>query len=401
MEMVIQDLVCELSVKTETKIIMLIIDGLGGLWNKGKSELEFAQTKNLDKLAKVSSCGLIQPIAVGITPGSGPAHLALFGYDPIKYQIGRGILEVLGIDFPITEIDVAARGNLATLDKEGKITDRRAGRIPTEKTIELCKLLNKMKIDDVEVFVQPVKEHRVAVIFRGNDLDDSILDVDPQKEGLKLKEPLPLTKKAEKLSKIVSKFIENTKQILTPHYPANILLLRGFSKHPKIPTFSEIYKLTPAAIAVYPMYKGIARLVGMEILEAGNSITDEIDTLSKNYNNYDFFYIHIKKTDSSGEDGDFNSKVKVIEEVDSIIPDILKLNPDVLVVTGDHSTPSHLKGHSWHPVPILLHSKFSNTVNIEKFCERECLRGSLGIFSTIHLMTLAMANALKLKKFGA
>lgn len=399
--MITQDLIRDLSIKTGTKIIMLIIDGLGGIWGKEKSELESAQTKNLDKLAKISSCGLIQPISYGITPGSGPAHMALFGYDPIKNQIGRGILEVLGIDFPIKEIDVAARGNLATIDKNDIVIDRRAGRIPTEKTIEICRLLHEMKIDDVEIFVKPVKEHRVAVVFRGDSLDDSITDTDPQKEGMKIKEPLALNKKAEKLSNIVGKFNKKAKEILALHYPANMLLLRGFSKHPKLPSFSEIYKLSPAAIAVYPMYKGISRLIGMEILETGNSISEEIDTLKKNYRNFDFFYIHIKKTDSFGEDGDYKSKVKVIEEVDSFIPDILKLNPDVLIITGDHSTPSPLKAHSWHPVPFLLHSKFCNAINLKKFCERECLRGSLGIFPTLYVMPLAMAHALKLKKFGA
>ncbi len=393
-----------ISVKNDNKIILIIMDGVGGLPVKdGKTELELANTPNLDKLAEESALGLTYPVSIGITPGSGPAHLSIFGYDPVKYNIGRGVLEALGIGLELTPNDLPARANFATKDENNIITDRRAGRIPTEKNKELCKKLseNIKKIEDVEVIIRSGKEHRFVVVFRGEGLDGPLTDADPQKEGLKAKYAEPTKPSAEKSARIVNKFIDMVSEILKDEHPANTCLMRGIDKVPPVPPMSEIFKLTPAAIATYPMYKGLSRLVGMEILETGESIEDEIKTLKENYNKYDFFYFHIKKTDSYGEDGNFENKIKIIEETDKLLPEILALNPDVLVITGDHSTPAILSAHSWHPNPFLLKSKYIRPDDGEKFTEKECLKGSLGHFYAIDAMPLMLAHSLKLKKFGA
>ncbi len=387
----------------ETKIILLVIDGLGGLPNPDKTELEAANTPNLDSLSKISSCGLSEPLGPGLTPGSGPAHISLFGYDPFKYQIGRGVLEALGIDLVLTKEDLASRGNFATLNKEGKVIDRRAGRISTEKNREICSILseNLKEVDGVKILIKTVKEHRVVVLFNGENLSQDISENDPQREGIQPLSINPLSPEAKFTSEIVNKFIQRVNEILKDKKPANTILLRGFSKKPQIPTFKERYLLSSAAIATYPMYKGLARLVGMEILHTGDTIEEEIKTLKRNYSNYDFFYLHIKKTDSFGEDGNFKDKVKVIEEVDRFIPQILDLKPDVLVVTGDHSTPSLLKGHSWHPNPFLLYSKYCQPDGLKSFSEKECRKGNLGIFLAREAMSLILANGLRLTKFGA
>ena len=387
----------------ETKIILLVIDGLGGLPNPDKTELEAANTPNLDSLSKISSCGLSEPLGPGLTPGSGPAHISLFGYDPFKYQIGRGVLEALGIDLVLTKEDLASRGNFATLNKEGKVIDRRAGRISTEKNREICSILseNLKEVDGVKILIKTVKEHRVVVLFNGENLNQDISENDPQREDIPPLSINPLSPEAKFTSEIVNKFIQRVNEILKDEKPANTILLRGFSSKPQIPTFKERYLLSSAAIATYPMYKGLARLVGMEILPVGDTIEEEIKTLKRNYSNYDFFYLHIKKTDSFGEDGNFKAKVKVIEEVDRFIPQILDLKPDVLVVTGDHSTPSLLKGHSWHPNPFLLYSKYCQPDGLKSFSEKECRNGSLGIFLAREAMSLILANSLRLTKFGA
>ncbi|MBU1486751.1 2,3-bisphosphoglycerate-independent phosphoglycerate mutase [bacterium] len=396
-----QQLLKQLSIKTDSKIILLVIDGLGGLPVNGQTELEKAATPNLDALAARSACGLTDPISPGITPGSGPAHLALFGYDPFKYKIGRGVLDTLGISFNLEPIDVAARGNFCTIDEEGIITDRRAGRISTEENEKICQLLSGIEIDGVEIFVKPVKEHRCAVIFRGEGLYGNVADTDPQKVGLT---PLPakaLTPDSEKTAMIANKFIGQAKERLKNSHPANMIVLRGFDKFSPIPTFGQIYKLTPAAIATYPMYKGLARLVGMEILEAGQTIEDEIKCLRQNWPDFDFFYLHIKGTDSRGEDGDFEGKVQVIEEFDHYIPEILDLSPDVVAVTADHSTPARMASHSWHPVPLLLYSDRVRKDRTSSFGETECILGALGRLKATDVLPLALANAGKLIKYGA
>jgi len=392
----------KLATKTDSKMILIVMDGLGGCQNEtGKTELETASHPNMDALAKKSICGLSDPISAGITPGSGPAHLSLFGYDPLKHEIGRGLLDTLGIDFHFTPGDLAARGNYCTVDDKGIITDRRAGRISTEKNIELCKKLDGMEIDGVKIFAMPVKEHRFSVIFRGKNLSAQLLDSDPQKEGLKPLDAVATEKSAESSAKIVNKFIEKVEQILKNEKPANMVLLRGFSKMVNLPKFQDVYKLNPACIAIYPMYKGLARLCGMEVIKDCETIESEFETLAKNFNKYDFFYIHIKQTDSSGEDGDFQRKVKVIEQVDRSIPLLTNLNPDVIIITGDHSTPAVHAGHSWHPVPILIYSKKCRFDKVERFSEIDCIAGGLGRINARDVMPLALANAGKLLKYGA
>ena len=391
-------------IRDRSKIVLLVADGIGDLPSENnKTVLEKAFVPNLDKLASKSACGLTDPISCGITPGSGPAHLSLFGYDPIKYQIGRGVLEALGIGMELTSRDLACRGNFATLDKEGIITDRRAGRIATELNEKLCKIMQEKitQIEDVKVIIKPGKEHRFVVVFRGDGLEDALSDADPQKIGEKIKFAEPLDSRAKKSSEIVNEFIELATAVLKDHHPANTVLLRGFAKHPGLPTMKELFKLTPAAIATYPMYKGLAKLVGMDILKTGEALGDEFKTLQDNFSKYDFFYLHIKKTDSYGEDGNFKQKVKVIEEVDKYIPMVLDLNPDVLVFTGDHSTPALMKGHSWHPNPFMLFSKYIRADEVEKFTEKECAKGELGRFPSVDAIPLMMANALKLQKYGA
>lgn len=401
-----QEIIKEIAVKTESKIIFLIIDGLGGFTHSetGKTELETAEIPNLDHLAAESLCGLSMPAGLGITPGSGPAHLALFGYDPFQYRIGRGILEALGLGVEVKEKDLVCRANFATRDyKSGVVADRRAGRIPTEKCLELCSLLGKgiKKINTTEVYFHPGKGHRFVVVFRGDGLSEEITENDPQKDGFKPHPIKALTKNAENTADIVNRFLHSAEGILKDLNPANYVLLRGFARHPDLPTLQEIYKLNPAAIATYPMYRGIARLLGMKVLVDGDTSEDEIKLLKSNFESYDFFYLHLKETDLLGEDGNFTGKVKKLEEFDRLIPEIRDLNPQVLVVTGDHSTPAMLKGHSWHPVPFLLHSKFAPKDGLKGFTEKECRGGTLGVFSAQEIMSLALAHAGKLTKFGA
>ncbi len=405
--MVSQEFIKKLSVKNENKIVLLVMDGVGGLPNKfGKTEIEEAYTPNLDKVVEEGVSGIADPVSMGITPGSGPGHLGIFGYDPVKWEIGRGVLAALGIGFPIKEKDVAARGNFATLDENGKIIDRRAGRIPTELCKKLTeKIQNEIKeIDGVEIFIRPVMDYRFVLIMRGEGLSDKIADTDPQITGV---EPLPAKatdKSAERTAEIVNKFVQRAREIIKNEHPANGLLLRGFSEYPNIPKMEEVYKLSPAAIATYPMYKGLAKLVGMEILDVpGMEIEDELKVLKENYEKYDFFYFHVKKTDSYGEDGNFDAKVHLIEEVDKvIIPEILKLSPTVFAITGDHSTPAMMKQHSFHGVPFVLLSPYARPDRAEYFSEREIgTKGGLGRFEAKNEIILMLAHSLKLKKFGA
>lgn len=399
------DIIESLITENTTKIVLLVIDGLGGLPLEphGKTELETAKTPNLDRLAGISSCGLLDPITPGITPGSGPSHLALFGYDPIKYNIGRGVLSALGIDFDLQHGDVCARANFATVDKDGIITDRRAGRISTEENTELCKLLRaKIEIpDEYKLFIETEKEHRAILILRGEGLDDNLSDTDPQKIGVKPLPVNPLHPKAEETAKLFNNILEHAHRILKNQPKANTILLRGFAKYHPYPTIEERFSLHSLAIASYPMYRGLAKLVGMDVAPATKNLEEGIKVLKENFPRYDFFYIHEKKTDSYGEDGNFNAKVKQIECVDKLIPEILALKPDVLAVTGDHSTPSKLKAHSWHPNPVLLYSQYTRQDGIKKFSESHCSQGSLGRQPSLNLMPLMLANALRLKKYGA
>ena len=394
-----------LVIKNETKIVFLIMDGLGGLpmGGQGQTELEAAQTPNMDALAKRSICGLLDPVGYGITPGSGPAHFALFGYDPVKNNIGRGILEAAGIDYPMTERDLLIRINFATIDKDGVVVDRRAGRIDNDTNKRICRKLqeNIRKISDVEVIFEPVNEHRALLVLRGDGLREDIQETDPQKTGFPALPPKAMVQEAEETAVILQRLIDKTKGVLADESKANMMLLRGYSRYRRYPYISERFGLNALAIASYPMYRGIARLLGMVIGPQPGTIEEEILALRKNYDKYDFFFVHVKPTDSRGEDGNFDAKVKVIEEVDSLIPLVTELNPDVLVVTGDHSTQAALASHSWHPLPVMLHSATCRPDRVERFGERDCICGGLGRMPMVHLMGLALAHARRLDKFGA
>jgi 2,3-bisphosphoglycerate-independent phosphoglycerate mutase len=397
------ELMKQLHISSDKKIVLLVIDGLGGLPDTdGKTELEAANIPNMDKLAADSIVGLSTPITPGITPGSGPGHLGLFGYDPLEHQIGRGVLEALGIGLSITQDSLAARGNFCTLDPKTKaITDRRAGRISTEECARLVNKLKPIKISGVDITVEAVKDYRFALILNGKGLEQGLSETDPQKTGLQPLSVQALRKEAKKSADILNEWLEKAFAILMDEPKANGCTLRGIAKDPGLPTFSEVYGLKSCAIATYPMYKGLAKLVGMEILDAGDTIASELETLKKSWKDFDFFFVHIKKTDSAGEDGDFMRKVKVIEEVDSIIPGIMSLKPDVLVITGDHSTPAAMKSHSWHELPLLLYADNIRKDRVAEFGERACMSGGLGHMRHLDIMPLAMAHADKLTKYGA
>ena len=397
--------------KNSSKIVLCVLDGLGGLPVNGKSELEFASTPNLDVISKHSALGLQHPVSVGITPGSGAAHLGLFGYDPLVYDIGRGVLEVLGLGLEMTSHDLAIRGNFATVKYEdGKpiVTDRRAGRISTEENKRITKKI-RSKIDeihDVKVSITSGLEHRFALILSFPlslpETSDDIPDTDPQEVGKSPIIPKGNNITAQKVAKELEKIINEIVEVIKDEKKANYILLRGISTFPKLPTYEDRYGLNAGCIATYPMYKGVSKLVGMEVLEVnGDSIESEVDTLIRDYDSKDFFYMHIKKTDSYGEDGNFEAKAKVIEEFDAQLPRILKLSPDVLLITGDHSTPAAMKAHSWHPVPVLLQSKHCFGNNSSGFSENGCRAGELGIFKSTDLMPLMLAHGGRLKKYGA
>jgi 2,3-bisphosphoglycerate-independent phosphoglycerate mutase len=399
------NLIDKLIVKNSTKIVFLIMDGLGGLPIKGDgpTELEAAKTPYLDELAAASICGLLDPIGYGITPGSGPAHFALFGYDPIENNCGRGLLTAAGVNFPMTDRDLFIRANFATMDANGLIVDRRAGRIDTETNRRICtKLRGNVKLSqDMEVFFETEREHRALITLRGDGLDENIEETDPQAKGKPPVEVKALVPEAQKAARVVAELTEKVKRVLADEPKANMMLLRGYAKHRTYPSLTERFGLNALGIANYPMYRGIAKLLGMTVGEETNTIEDEFALLEKNYQNYDFFFIHIKPTDSRGEDGKFDAKVEVIEMVDRMIPAVTDLNPDVLVVTGDHSTPATLAAHSWHPVPVLLSAKTCRPDRVKAFGEGDCLFGGLGRMPTVNLMGVALAHANRLAKFGA
>jgi 2,3-bisphosphoglycerate-independent phosphoglycerate mutase len=393
----------ELREPSNSKIVLLVADGLGGLPQEtgGKTELETARTPNLDACVREGTCGLSIPVLPGITPGSRPGHLGLFGYDPLEYRIGRGILEALGINFAVTPRDVAARGNFCTVDDRGLIADRRAGRPATERCVAMCRKLQQIRVPGVEVFVEPVREHRFVVVFRGDDLGDRVNDTDPQQTGAKPLEARGQDPASENTARVANQFLAEAARVLREDAPTNMATLRGFARHPKIDSMQEVYGLRSVAVAVYPMYRGLARLVGMDVAEAGATLADQIDMLHKLWGQYDFFFLHYKYTDSTGEDGNFGAKVEMIERLDAQLPRVRQLKPDVLLVTGDHSTPSKMRSHSWHPVPVVLVSRTCRADPVVEFGESQCLRGGLGHIQAKYLMPLAMAHAGRLGKYGA
>ncbi|MFN0054720.1 MAG: 2,3-bisphosphoglycerate-independent phosphoglycerate mutase [Planctomycetales bacterium] len=402
--MPLHDLMRQLQLKNNSKIVMVVADGLGGLplVPGGKTELETAHTPNLDALATRGVLGLSTPVLPGITPGSGPGHLGLFGYDPLEFRIGRGVLEALGIDFDLGPSDVAIRGNFCTLNPQGVITDRRAGRIDSDFGARLCEKLSRITIPGVECFVRPVKEYRLVVVFRGEGLGGNVEDTDPQKTGVAPLDPVARDAASQKTAQVAREFLQAAREVLKNDTPANFFTMRGIDRRPAIPTFEEVYGLRAAAIAVYPMYRGLARLVNMQVLDAGQTLEDQCRRLEQAWNDFDFFFLHFKYTDSTGEDGNFAGKVERIEQLDAAIPAITALRPEVLIVTGDHSTPSKMRSHSWHPVPVLLSADTTcRSDACTGFSESECLRGGLGQLEAKYLMSLAMAHAGKLEKYGA
>jgi 2,3-bisphosphoglycerate-independent phosphoglycerate mutase len=396
--------IAKLATPADTKILLLVIDGLGGLPSQpgGSTELESARTPNLDRLAREGICGLHQPVVPGVTPGSGPAHLALFGYDPLEYQVGRGVLSALGIGFDLREGDVAARGNFCTVDSEGKVTDRRAGRIDSETNRRLCERLRGIAVDGAEVFVETVKEYRFLLVLRGEGLSPAVADTDPQQTGHAPLDAKAKDSGAERTISALGRFLEGAREVLSGEEQANMVLLRGFSSRPSWPLLPEVYGVRAAGVASYPMYRGVAALVGMDVLDGGETFEEEMAAVRRSWQDYDFFFLHFKKTDSAGEDGDFARKVELIEQVDGHVAELLNLAPDVLLVTGDHSTPSQLASHSWHPVPVLLHAATCRPDGVERFGERACLAGGLGPrLPATSLLPLAFAHALRFAKFGA
>jgi 2,3-bisphosphoglycerate-independent phosphoglycerate mutase len=397
------ELMRSLATPADTKILLCVIDGLGGLPhpNTRRTELQTASMPNLNRLAEDSSCGLTVPVAAGITPGSGPGHLALFGYDPLKYEVGRGVLEALGIDFDLQSTDVAARGNFCTLDADGLITDRRAGRVSTEVMTGLVEKLRSVSLPGVQVLVEPVREHRFVLVFRGEGLDDRMRQTDPEREGVP---PLPVRAShpnAEPTAALANRFVGEARSLMGDHPQANGVLLRGFAKYPTWPALPDATQMRCGAFAVYPMYRGLAKLVGMDVAPGGGTQHSQLDAMRSRWAEFDFFFYHFKKADAAGEDGDFEAKVAALEEFDKLVPDLLGLDADVLMVAGDHSTPATMAAHSWHPVPFLIHGKTQRSDQVREFDEVSCREGALGIFPAVDALPLALASAGRLMKFGA
>jgi 2,3-bisphosphoglycerate-independent phosphoglycerate mutase len=387
----------------DTKILLVVMDGLGGYADdEHGTELEEADTPNLDRLAAEGVTGLVEPVGPGITPGSGPGHLGLFGYDPERFELGRGALSAAGLDFELRPGDVAARGNLCTLAGDGTITDRRAGRIPDDEAAAVVdKLQDAVRLDGAEVIFRHEREHRVLVVLRGPGLDPALTDTDPQHEGVAPLDPQPLEPDAKHTAELVTELIAQARRVLADEPKANGILLRGFDTHRELPGFGERYGLRAAAVAIYPMYRGIARLLGMDVLGQPGALDEELQILRDAWVDYDYFFLHHKGTDSAGEDGDRARKVRAIEDFDAVVPELRALNPDVVAVSGDHSTPSQMAAHSWHPVPALLWSARCGQDEVDRFGERWCLRGGLGLRPTKDLMALMLANAGRLQKYGA
>lgn len=388
------------------KIILLVMDGLGGLpmTPGGPTELEAARTPNMDRLAKEGCSGLSIPVARGIAPGSGPAHLGLFGYDPLVYDIGRGILEAIGIGLQVGPGDVAVRGNFCTVDADGLITDRRAGRIPTEEGAKRVEMLKEIQVDGLNIDIRVGEDYRFAMVLHGQDLSDDIDDTDPQATGVPTLPARPRSAEAERTAGLVNQWLQQARERLRDAAPANMCTLRGFAKDPNLPKYSDVYKLRAACVAVYPMYKGVAQLVGMDIIDThhDDSIAQEFATVASIWQDYDFVFCHVKPTDSRGEDGNFDAKVAVIEAVDAALPTLIDLNPSVLMITGDHSTPAKLKAHSWHPVPTLLWAPETHMPDlVQSFGERPAMAGGLGQFPAADLMVMALGHARRLVKYGA
>jgi len=399
-----ETVVTEMARPEGKKSLLLVMDGLGGYRTIERgSELTEASTPNLDRLAGEGSLGLHDPVTRGITPGSGAGHLGLFGYDPLAYEIGRGALSAAGIGFELQPGDVAARVNFCTLDGDGIITDRRAGRLPTEEAAGICDLLmREVHLDaDVEFFLQPEREHRGLLVLRGKGLDRDLTDTDPQVTGVPPLEPKASSPEAQATAELVKQILDRARSLLAGRERGNFLLLRGFDSVKDLPSFPGRYQVKALAIAAYPMYVGISRLLGFETHQVDGAAKEEVDALAELLPDHDFVFMHIKKTDSAGEDGDFERKVAAIEEVDALVPRMLEAGVEVLAVTGDHSTPAQMAAHSWHPVPVLLWGGTAAADGLPAFDEVTCRQGSLGRFEAKHLLPQLLAAAGRLTKYGA
>jgi 2,3-bisphosphoglycerate-independent phosphoglycerate mutase len=391
------------------KIVFLVLDGLGGYGDaQHPSELEAAKHPNLDALAESGCTGLLDPVVSGITPGSGPGHLGLFGYDPLVYEIGRGALSAAGVGFDLESHDVAARVNICNLSEDGTVSDRRAGRLPTEETAQICSLLSsEIQLEDAEVFFVPEKDHRALLVLRADGLSDAVADTDPQRLGVPPLDPRPLPEAAndERANRTVSvlrELLSQTRTILAGRQRGNFVLLRGFARRPFIPSFGDRYRMRALALAQYPMYLGLARLLGMKDYGLSNSTEEQLEVFGRHFDEFDFFYFHVKATDAAGEDGDFDRKRDVIEEVDSaVVPVLSAAKPSVLVVTGDHSTPTQMAAHSWHPVPVLLCGGTAPIDSVTRFDERSCAGGWLGRRRSVEFFPVVLAAAGRLAKYGA
>jgi len=397
------ELLRSLATPNDTKILLCVVDGLGGLRHPEtrRSELETASIPNLDRLAEESVSGLTIPVAHGVTPGSGPGHLALFGYDPLRYEVGRGVLEALGIDFDLQPVDVAARGNFCSLDADGRITDRRAGRIPTEETAALCEGLRQIKLPGVKLFVEPVREHRFVLVLRGEGLDDRLAQNDPEREGVPALPVRATAPEAQPAADLANAFVAKALKKLAGQARANGVLLRGFARHPDLPPLPDVTQMRAGAFAVYPMYRGLAKLVGMTAAPGGGTPLSQLQAVRERWDDFDFFFYHYKKADTAGEDGDFRAKVEALEEFDALIPNLRAREPDVMIVAGDHSTPALMASHSWHPVPFVLWSRNGAPDDVYEFSEAACRAGALGTFPAKDVLSLAMAHAGRLLKYGA
>ena len=396
------DLIRRLSQPADTKIILCVLDGLGGLPGpRGRTELEEADTRNLDRLAEQGCLGRTLPVGQGITPGSGPGHIGLFSYDPLVYEIGRGALEGTGIGLELGPNDIAARGNLCNLDAAGNITDRRAGRMPTEQTAEVCAQLRQIKLPGVEVFVEPVQDQRFVLVLRGEGLTDQLVETDPQREGVPPILATATAPEGERMADLARQWIAAAEAALKGRERGNGVLLRGWSPRPDMPSFPELWKLRAAAVTVYPMYRGVAKLCGMDSIEGAHTFEEQIALVKQHWNDYDFFFVHYKYTDSAGEDGDFRRKQDAIQQFDAGLPGLLDLKPNVLVVTGDHSTPANMAAHSWHAVPALIWGDHVRTDATTRFSETDCVRGELGTILAKDLLPIAFAHAGRLAKYGA
>ncbi|MDA0815461.1 MAG: 2,3-bisphosphoglycerate-independent phosphoglycerate mutase [Chloroflexi bacterium] len=396
------ELIRRLSQPAYTKVVLCVLDGLGGIQgSRGRTEMEEANLVNLDRLAEAGSLGRTLPVGYGVTPGSGPGHIALFSYDPLTYEIGRGALETTGIGFDLGPNDLSARGNLCDLDAEGRITDRRAGRLPTEETTKVCEQLRAIQFPGVEVFVEPVQDQRFVLILRGEGLTDQVAETDPQREGVPPNEAVAIAPEGERAADLVRQWVVRAREILSGRERGNGVLLRGWSKRPDMPPFPEIWKLRAAAITVYPMYRGVAKLCGMDSIEGAHTIEEQFDLVKQHWDDYDFFFVHYKYTDSAAEDGDFRRKVVALNDFDAAVPRLMALNPNVVVVTGDHSTPSSMAAHSWHSVPLLLWGDNVRSDHTHQFSEPECVHGELGVFPAKETLPIAFAHANRLAKFGA